>query len=81
LTHRGQEILQRDDEEGAYDRPEQGAEATHQRHENDFSRHRPVDIGQGGKLKDQRLGRARKPGERGRQHEGDELEALGLVAE
>src|SRR5262245_17610252 len=51
LSDRGQVVLERDHEEGPRDRAEQGSEPAHQGHEDDFARHRPVDVRQRGELK------------------------------
>ena len=68
-------------DEGADDRPEDGAEAADQRHQHDFAGHRPVHVGQRGVLRDEHLQRAGEAGQRRRQDEGEQLVVVGLVAE
>src|SRR5262245_54264346 len=81
LPDRREVVLQRHHEERPHYRPEQGAEPADQRHQDHLAGHRPVDVGQRGELENQRLGRARDAREGRREHEGEELEAIGLVAE
>src|SRR6266536_1673477 len=77
----GEIVLQSDDDERADHRAEDRAHASQQRHQHDLARHRPVHVGERGELEHDRLRGAGEPGERGRQHEREQLVALGVVAE
>ena len=68
-------VLERDDEAGADDRADHGADAAEQRHQDDLARHLPADVGQGGELEDDGLEAAGEAGERRRHDEGGELVA------
>src|SRR5688500_12105578 len=74
-------VLHRDDDERADHRSEDGAHAAEQRHQHHLARHGPVHIGERGELEHERLGRAREPGERAREHVGEQLVARGVVAQ
>jgi hypothetical protein len=76
-----QVVLHGDDDRGADHRAEDRAHAAEQRHQHHLARHRPVHVGQRGELEDERLGGAGQAGQRGRQHEGQQLVAVGVVAE
>src|SRR2546421_12633346 len=71
LTDGGEIVLQSDHEECPCHWPEQGAEPADQGHEDDLSRHWPINVGQGCKLKHQRLRGSCDPGKRCREHEGE----------
>ena len=55
------------------DRAEDRSHAADQRHQDDFAGGGPMHVGQGGALRDDRLGRAGQSRQRGGQHESHEL--------
>ena len=59
----------------------QRAEAAHQRHQHDVAGRAPVHVGQRGKAQHQRLERTGETGDRCRDHERQQLEAIGVVAQ
>jgi hypothetical protein len=63
------------------DRAEEGADAAQQGHQDHLAGHRPVHVGQRGETHHQRLQRAGQAGQRGRQHEGQQLVAVDVVAQ
>ena len=77
----GEQVLQADDRERAEHRPGEGAHAAEQRHQDDLAGERPVRVGERREAEHQRLERARQAGERGREHEGEQLVAVDVVAE
>lgn len=52
-------FFQADDEAGAGDRADHGADAAEKRHQDHLARHLPGDVGEGGELEDDRLEGAR----------------------
>src|SRR5262249_25663224 len=51
----GKEFLDRDEHDGARDRPEYRAHATQERHQHDLARHRPIDVAERGAAGDEDL--------------------------
>ena len=61
--------------------PDERAQAADQRHQDHLARGRPVHVGQRGEAQHQRLERAGQARQRGRDHEGQQLEAAHVVAQ
>mmetsp|Transcript_57674 Transcript_57674/g.135823 ORF Transcript_57674/g.135823 Transcript_57674/m.135823 type:complete len:360 (+) Transcript_57674:876-1955(+) len=74
-------VLQRDDDQRSHHRPHQRAHAAHQRHQDDEAGGGPDRVGQRGETQHQGLGGAGQAGQRGREHEGQQLEVPRVVAE
>ena len=74
-------VLQGDHHEGADQRPDQRAQPADQRHQDHQARHAPVHVGQRLEAHHHHFQRARQCRQRGRQHEGQQLEAVRVVAE
>ena len=76
-----QVVLHRRDEKRADDRPQYRADPADQCHQHDLARHRPIDIGEGGKLKHERLCRPGEPRQGRRQDKGEQFVLLRAIAE
>src|SRR4249920_357355 len=74
-------VLDRHDDGGAGDRPENRSHSPDERHENDFAGHAPMHIGERCELRYDGLGSSGHSGERGGQNKDGELVAGGPVAE
>ncbi len=74
-------VLQQHHHGRADQRAGQRAQATDERHQDHLARGRPVHVRQRGEAQYQRLERAGQPRDGGRDHEGQQLEALRVVAE
>ena len=76
-----QVVLHRREEKRADDRPQYRADPADQCHQHDLPRHRPIDIGQGGELKHERLCRPGEPRQGRRQDKGEQFVLLRAIAE
>ena len=77
----GQVVLHGHDDRGAEHRAKQSPHAAEQGHEHHFARHLPAHIGECGQAKSNRFGRAGQACERAREHKGQQLVAVDVVAQ